>query len=456
MRGGAGGLRSGRGWGSVLGVMPKIPAENLKDANEVLDPRPLVFDGGEKSAATDPAFYTELPQPDARKRPIPAPLDRIRTRLLEETGDTKIFLSGHVGSGKSTQINRLAANEDIQRAFHVVTLRFEEQEWDDLDGPQVQFRMAAELYQWGKARKLLGKNEKKWKELFGTLEAQIYGPSGIEAKEGSIGLEIDLLIVKLKQDIKLSENRRKHLRELGETQQDLLRDLITALVNDIEQKMAEQGDGRSLLMFVDDMDKVRRAENQANIYDTHLNTLLALPLRVLYTLPTGVHFGDTRGELRKRTEYLYPVRVLRKAKDTLNPEDAFVSEHFGFFPALLRARVAPHLFEEEAVRLAAIYAGGVLRDFLHLLREAILIARYNQFETVDAVTMRDTVADVRLRESPGLYAPDFEALSYVHETNRLPRPEDRRYLDMGRVIECYNGQVWFEVNPLLWPMLDRR
>lgn len=69
------------------------------------------------------------------------------------------------------------------------------------------------------------------------------------------------------------------------------------------------------------------------------------------------------------------------------------------------------------------------------------------------VTLR--LKDAMLRESVGLYAPDYDALLHAHRTNALRAAEDRRYLDLSRVLECYNDAVWFEVNPLLWPLLGR-
>jgi hypothetical protein len=149
------------------------------------------------------------------------------------------------------------------------------------------------------------------------------------------------------------------------------------------------------------------------------------------------------------------VRTLRKAPETFDPTKAYVSDRFGYFLELLRHRVGPGLFDEESARLAAIYSGGVLRDFFHLLREGILIARYNELDTVDAVTMRETIRDARFRESAGLYAPDWDVLLGVHRTHAISE-EHRRYLDLSRILECYNDEVWFEANPLLWLLLERR
>ncbi|TKC92106.1 hypothetical protein [Polyangium fumosum] len=440
------------------------PAKSLDEAYDLLDPRPLLFTKGDgkRSAASDARFYTELPQPDGTQLSALSPMARLKMQLMRGGGHTKVFLSGHVGSGKSTQINRLAADPDIVRAFEVVTLRFESQEWDVLDGEQVQFRIAAVLYEWGNEQGLLDKQlvnaekKKRWKTLFEQLESAIYGATGITVKEAKVGGEIDLVVGKLKQELTLSEGRRKQLRELGETQESLLRDLVAALVHDIEGKLSERGQGRSLLLLVDDLDKVARAESQKDIFERSLNTLLQLPLRVLYTVPSGFYFGSTLSMLRQPLAYLYPIRILHKAPQSFDPEQAFQPDQFGFFKDVLHSRVEAGLFEEDAIRIAAIYSGGVLRDFFHLLREAILVAEYNKIAVVDKRTMKATIADARLRESPGLYAPDFDALAHVHRTNELRQSEDRRYLDEGRVVECYNGKVWFEVNPLLWAMLEGR
>jgi hypothetical protein len=180
------------------------------------------------------------------------------------------------------------------------------------------------------------------------------------------------------------------------------------------------------------------------------------PFRALYTIPTGVAFEARRPELRQHLEHLYPVRVLKKSPGGFDPLRAAMPERFDFFFDLLKHRVAPGLFDDESVRLAATYSGGVLRDFFHLLRRAILIARYNNLDVVDTISMRMGLKDARLDESRGIYGPDLDALLYVHQNHKLKSAEDRKYLNQSRVLECYNDAVWFEVNPLLWPLLEEK
>jgi len=430
-------------------------AQTLDEALNLLDVVPLDFLGAPQSPASNPEFYTELPPLDHEELPGSGPAERLRRSLLGRRSQMKVFLAGHVGSGKSTQINRLAADPAIQDAFTVILLRLEPQLAPFLDTGQLLFLIAGEIFKLGVEKGLLSEDE-RWKKILHELDAKLYGDAGIVAREGSLSAEYNLLFVKVRQELQLSEHRRRQFRQLGETQQTLFIDLLNALTLDIETRLTEQGSHRSLLVLIDDLDKVRGVEQQKDIFDTNFAALQQLPFRVLYTVPTGVALGPNRQELRRTIEHLYPVRVLDKAPLGFEPEKAFIPGSDAFFRSALHHRVEPGIIDDEAIRMAAIYSGGVLRDFFRLLRSAADLAQYHQLDQVDARALRAAVRDARLRESAGLLRPDMQALLAVHEHHDLEREEDRRYLDEGRVLECYNDRVWYEVNPLLWSIIRPR
>lgn len=432
--------------------MPR--AKTLDEATKLLDPRPLDFAHPHPQGAqvaSDPGFYAPPPPQLDGNNKLPGPMEKIQRKLLGGTREVKLFLSGHVGSGKSTELSRLAMRKEIREKFTVVMLRFEEHEWSTLDTAQVLFRIAAALYEAFKTRLPADGN---WKKKLTALNDSVFQPMGLRATDGSVALEFDLVIFKLKQDLKFSEKARKQFRDYGETQRTLLPDFIQALADDIEEVLSKTDEPGELLVIVDDLDKVRGADQQTDIFDTNLNTLLGLPLRVVYTLPTSVRFAPSRADLRQNVAHLFPIRVLRRAPEIYDPEAAWYDERFGFFQALVAQRLEPHLIEPEAIRLAALYAGGVLRDFFRLLREGVMLAQYNELPLLDPVMLRYALKDARLNEAIGLYDADYEALASVHRTNRLPTAEDRRYLDLSLVIECHNGEPWFEANPLLWSALE--
>jgi hypothetical protein len=432
-------------------------AMSLPDALDVLELHPLDFLGADRSdPASDPAFYVEPPPRDeeADGLPGPGPERRLRDELMGRRLPTTLFLSGHVGSGKSTQINKLAADETVRGAFSVVLLRIEAELLPFLDASQLLFLMAAEIFDFGFREKLLSEGG-RWKSVLRELDTQLFGKTGVTAKEGAVSAELNLFFVKVRQDLKLSASRREEFRKLGETQRSILLDLMKSLTLDVVTALAAQQRHQSLLLLIDDLDKVRGPEQQKDIFHTNLGSLLALPFHVLYTVPTGVVFGPNRVEVRTHREHLYPVRVLDKSAG-FDPERAFMPGADAFFRRALDQRVEPRLFDDAAVRLATIYSGGVLREFFRLLRTSVGLARYNDLDVVDDRAVRAAVRDERRRESMGLYAPDYQALLAVHQTHVMARDEDRRYLDESRVIECFNGDTWYEVNPMLWKVIEPR
>lgn len=434
--------------------MPR--AKNLQEAYKLLDPRPLDFLGFQptsKDAAKDPAFYIPPPEAHDGGAPLPGPVELIRQSLLAGGRETKLFLSGHVGSGKSTELSRLAADARIRKQFEVVSFRIEEHEWATIDSTQLLFRLAGELFE--RYKDALGK-QARWQKVLKSLNDRLYEKVGMRAEGGTTGVEFSLFIVKLRTELKFSDKVRKQFREFGETSQSILQDFIKALVDDIENHLAEVGAPDELVVLVDDLDKVRGAEEQKELFENNLNALLAPPMRTVYTLPTGVAFAGNRPDVRANTHHLYPIRILKKAPKDFQPEDAYDDERSGFFRTLIEHRIEEGIIDPEAVRLSAIYSGGVLRDFFRLLRDAILIAEYRQAEVLDATLLRYAVKNAQRAEAMGLYSPDYEALAHVHRTNQLRSPADRVYLDQARVLECHNGSPWFEVSPLLWSSLRDR
>lgn len=429
-------------------------AKTLEQATRFLDPKPLDFSKRSpqgEDEATDRAFYAPLPgMKGADGFKLPPRIEKMKGRLLSGTRNTKVFLSGHVGSGKSTELSRLMMEREIKDRFDVVPVVFEEQEWATLDSSQLLFRIAATLYTAYKDR-LPKAKDSTWKKKLALLNERIFEPMGVQAKEGSLALEFDLVIFKLKQDLKFSEKARQQFREHGETHRSVLQDFIEALVDDIENALAEQEGPNELLLVVDDLDKLRTIEQHADVFDTNLPAILAPPVRILFTVPTAVRFADgVRAEIRQNAEDLFPVRVLKRAPETWDPEAAYTDEKIDFFHKVVGQRIEPDLILPDAIRLAAIYSGGVLRDFLRLLREGVMLALYNDLQVLDGVAMRYAIEEERRRESIGLYTPDYEALVHIHRHNALRTVEDKRYLALARVLEFWNGKVLFDAHPLLW------
>jgi len=419
----------------------RVKAATLEQALDVLRPEPLSVD--------DKSWY--VARSEIAKGTV-GPLALLRTKLKHALPNDKFFLSGHVGSGKSTELIRLAADPTITERYHVISFRFEEDDWAHLDSRQAMFRIAAEIYTDGIETGLLGENG-PWEKPLRELSSRIYGPTGVQAKDGSVAVEYNLLFVKLRQELRLSEERRKFFRNMGETEQTLLRDLVDLLVDTLEDKLAKAEEPARLLLVIDDLDKVRDPELQKEVFDTNLGFLLAPKVTMLLTLPSSVLFRGTDARISQRITHLRPVGVLEQSQAAV-PEDARLEDGIDLLCKILEARTGPEVFSDDAVRLAALYSGGVPRDFIHLLRQAVYLALTYEADKVDIQIMEDALRDARVHMSYGIYPPDFKALLQVHQSKKLPSGEQGPYLDRSWVLEYNGSDLWFDVNPLLWSLLS--
>lgn len=428
-----------------------VPATTLDEAWDVLKPEPLDF-------ATQPEMAKALYIPHAARLDntssmvVTSPSKELGRALLKSTSDMKAFLSGHVGSGKSTELRKLAASKEITDAFFPITLEIEAGYWDALDIAQLLFLMACAIYEYGNEHGLLT-HRHAWQEPFRAMMDSFWGPTGAQPREGTVGLEFNLVFVKLKQELKLAEQRREQFRELGKTRMSVLTQLLSGLVLDMQLSAEARGEGREPVLFIDDLDKVREPKAQEETFRKKPAAFFEPPLRIVYTVPTGVAFNDCPKMIRSQLVHLFPAPMLKKAPQSFDPEGAVNDVGLLFLQTVLQSRVGPNLFDPTAIRLAAIYSGGVLRNFFWLLRTGIDVASSNDRNIVDEAVMRVAIKSARLSESMSLHKKHYETLAEVHRTNFLAHG-DATYLDQSWVFECFNDKVWYEANPLLWKLLD--
>lgn len=439
---------------SLAKLSPKnliIPASTLDEAWDALNPLPLDFQHDPQRAKAMYIPHAVRMDPDTKKIML-TPSKVLSRRLLKSIGPMKAFLSGHVGSGKSTELRDLATRREITAAFFPIILEVEAGYWDVLDDAQLLFLMACTIYDYGQKEGLL-RHSDIWSRPFRALEDSFFGLSGARPREATVGLEFDLIFVRLKQELKFDEQRREQFRELGKSRMFVLAQLLEGLVVDMQQTAQLSGQGREPLLLIDDLDKVRLPAAQENTFRKKPSVLFEPPLRIVYTLPAGVAFDECPKMIREVLVHLYPAPMLKKAPDAYDPE-GFVNEvGLNFLQQALDNRVKPGLFQPEAVRIAAVYSGGVLRNFFGLLRSGIDVADENEMSVVDALVMRAAVKAARLSESQSLHKKHYDTLAEVHRTNFLPHG-DAAYLDQSWVMECFNDKLWYEANPLLWKLLD--
>lgn len=153
--------------------------------------------------------------------------------------------------------------------------------------------------------------------------------------------------------------------------------------------------------------------------------------------------------------HLRPIQVLKKIS-TRDPMGAVDPSGVDLLRRVLAARVDLGLFEPKVIDEAAVYSGGVIRDFFRLLRLAAIQAAdlYAQ-DSVDAVAFEDVLVEETNNLVRTLYPADKESLREIHESHALKDPGQLDYMRRSVVLEYNHDGIWWDAAPMLWRWLER-
>jgi hypothetical protein len=262
-------------------MVPPMPtAQTLSEAIDVLTPEPL------DEAHND--WYVGNPTTTPGGHVV-HPLGMLRASLLRSRDAERLFLSGHIGAGKSTELKRLLRDPAIRRRYFVVDFRLADEEIPEVTSTHLLFIIAAELYQRADAQDLLKRGRKRWEAILKRIDERFFGQKGV-SREGSVDLKFNLLFMELRQQLKLVDSKRKEFRSFAESETTILVDLINALAEDIQLALLEQSLPERVLVVIDDIDKIRSALQIDDIFNKNLALLRAPRIPVLMTLPADITF----------------------------------------------------------------------------------------------------------------------------------------------------------------------
>jgi energy-coupling factor transporter ATP-binding protein EcfA2 len=419
----------------------KLPARNARDVQ----------------AACDPGFDLEGKDLLLLREDLSiVRSDRVR-RIEECIRDARAghyrlqLFSGHIGSGKTTELRWLAGElqkKKEDQVFHAVFLDVEQYlDARDVQIPELLTAMVSALIDdpaIGPHVRTSATAKKVWNEVVRWLK-QI----GVEV-EG----EIPAGVAKLKLSFKTSpglqeryrEENRKHVTSLIEWLGDLLQEARSALV--------KQG-VEDLVVLVDKLDRIERLplDDKSGrtrhdlFYLEQLPNLQYIPAHFVVTIPVTLHF--TQGRLHQ---------VFHGATDTILPMVA-VHERGSDKPhepgmaaltRLLRRRIDTSVVfaDEDALRYAIEQSGGSLRDLFRIVTTGALDKRELKLTRADVDDVVKELGSHLERLLQG--RPYLRELHHVAKTGSFPEKFDdatKQWLLYQLVVLEYNGDTWYDVHP---------
>lgn len=383
-----------------------------------------------------------------------SPRRRLKISLtLQQEEPQKILLVGHRGSGKSTELNKLAA--EINDTFEVIgfnvldTTGRTNMAYEDL-----MLSISTQVTQRCVDQHLIGRPLSEplragwedvrdwWRRLVAGLEFRA------PAAEAEIGVQLNMLLGQVEVGARQSSITREALKyQINQQMPELIRRLNWVIAQ------SEAAGGRKLLIVVEGLDKVD-LETAVDIFRDHAPTITAPKADMIYTFPIALRHSDHYNTIRLSfPEVCFLPNVwTRYAHGT--PD----ARGHATLRALALARMEPQLIDPAALHLLVQANGGIPVWLVFLMRTAALYA-LERDEHADQISLADAqhaIRELRREVMVPLTSRDLEVLRARHRDRRLTNDADeQRLLYNGSLIDYTNGEPWCDAHPVLWRLLEQ-
>ncbi len=370
---------------------------------------------------------------------------------------TKFILSGHVGCGKSTELNRLTRDlerdEATRHSLLVVSYSINEiLDLQGIDYTDIAFSIVVALY--SKLQELdiaLSPEEaqkvsdwiNKEVETFTrkTLQAEV--DVGTSEGLGRLLSFISLIGISVKGRGEKVEETRFRIRKRASE----LRDLVNGIIRKVKEVT-----GKNILVVIDDLDKLPRME-ALQVFREEGPFLTLLDCMAIYTAPVSLMYelGDSPA-LEPYKAYPVPMfNVFKRENRQVNEEGVAKLEE------MVYRRVHPELFEEGVVRRLALASGGVARHLVKMVQDSCLYCATFNIPRINNKVVDWVINEFKKDYSRRLSHDDYLNLKKVYELKEFPGLENAwEYLQSLCVLEYSNGNYWYDVHPVVELLLREK
>jgi hypothetical protein len=421
-----------------------MKATDLAGGMESFSPAPLEFgpDGNSE-------FYVQRPDD---------PLSLLRTRLLQGKTVQKFLLAGHRGSGKSTELNRLSADAEIQERYAVVKFSVKDVlDLADLSHIDLLFVAVSLTYD-----RLVSEMELElspravdqldfWRRA---VEEKIYSHQEDAGGEVKAGAKLNLLsafFASFSGRLRVEQSTRRVTREVVEQRLSEFLDTLSKFFRDVEIALKRRD--KRLLLIIEDLDKIPDITKALDLFHNKGIYLKRPPCHIVYTVPIAIHYSKKFPKVAGtfgQSLFLPNVALYERGSKTEYSPGREMMRSF------VLQRLDEGLIEVDALREAVEMSGGVFQQFQRLMEDACTRALTRNLPMITVEEVRSAAAELRNELERSLASHDYPVLDQVSKTLQAPSDDTtQELLHSLHLIEYRNLERWCNVNPLLVPTLKQ-
>ncbi|VVB52244.1 AAA ATPase domain protein [uncultured archaeon] len=374
------------------------------------------------------------------------PLNKLKRALLREHRQPpKYFFSGHRGCGKSTELNILAADNEINQKFFVIKYSVKDVcDVNNLSYIDVLFSLGAQLFigysDTGKElRPELIKALEDWKN---NVVEQVR--EEIDSFEGSIEAGLKGFFISVLGKFRSEDNTTKTIRTKIEPRLSELIEQINLIVADIEGK-----EKKKVLILIDDMDKPNLDQAKKIFYD--YNTAITQPsCSIVFTVPISIFFSQEFTAIRE-TRFFIP-NVKLHYKDDKNRKS---EKGFKLMSSFIFLRMKEDLIEPDACEYAIKMGAGVFRETARIMQISADNAIAKERSRIIKEDVVRAESEIRSDFKRMLSSKDYDILKRVCKNNEMYGIEEIGHLLHNlSILEYMNDETWCDIHPTLEKLIN--
>lgn len=359
------------------------------------------------------------------------------------------LISGHRGSGKSTELQQLKARLQ-ENGFFVVYLDAEEVldlgeiKYQDVlvvitkaieeelrkAGLELNAKLRQDLDLWFAEHILLEEDRTD-------LEASLKTDFGVEAKIPFLAR----VLVALTGQIKSGSSRREEIRLKVERELRIFIERLNTLIIAARQAVRE-GNFHDLVVIVDGLEKMQFREekdgrsNHSILFIEHAEQLTSPQCHIVYTVPIFLAFNDNLRDSFPDEPFILPM-VNQNAEEGKNALRHIINR---------RVAVEDVFTDPTSIDSLIAMSGGSIRDLLRLVRSSC----EGDSDKITPVDTQKAINRMTIELDRLLQDEDLSALIDVARKGVVTSYKAAgKLLRLRLVHEYYNGKRWADIHPVL-------
>ncbi len=425
------------------GQDPLQPADKLEDVIFLFNPQKALDDDYLR-------FYVDRHSPARRDMAT-----QLRVNDLRRGQHIKLLFTGHSGSGKSTELNRLC--QELEQEFFVVKVSTSSivQPTDltavdvVLIGAMALFRAATEVQVLSKAP--AQHLQELWTGLSNFVSDRVFGklPYRAPAEGLEIGGKVSALVFEFESKYKTEAASREQIRER-------MKDRLSEVFSRIKEvaDVVRTHTGRPVVLVFDDTDKPDRQRGRELFFDS-ATTLRSFNCSVIYTFNIALWYDSEFKYFRE----LYGQRVLLPNISLYRRDGTLIQEGWALMRAILHRRMHPMMATDQASEELIKASGGLVRTLIGLTQFAAVNALGRGAVRIELRDVQRATVELRNDFIAALAQNDYTLLAERSRSKLLSNNSGIQGLLQSLALLQYEdetGEAWCDVHPLVATILQER